>query len=195
MSSNKTKYYWTELAALKYLNHTQGLTLDSNVFNTQIHSITSSRENMTTLINSANNYATKYSKPINLTLSENKLEFELLGDYYYSQKIYIRDNNFNIDSTKISVDNNNFAIEEGTDNQGKYFKIKISKSNISGKSAKVNVNVNVNASNKYYTAKFYNCTDEYQDLLATSTALKTSSGSTKISGELSVTKLVIDKVD
>ena len=32
-------------------------------------------------------------------------------------------------------------------------------------------------------------------MLATSTALKTSSGSTKLSGELSVTKLVIDKVD
>ena len=193
MSSNKTKYYWTELAALKYLNHTQGLTLDSNVFNTQIQSITSSRENMTTLINSANNYATKYSKPINLTLSENKLEFELLGDYYYSQKIYIRDNNFNIDSTKISVNNNNFAIEEGTDNNGKYFKVKVSKSNISGKSG--NVNVTIQATNKYYVAKFYDCTSGYNDLLATSTILKTSSATSTTSGSLSVTKLVINNVD
>ena len=193
MSSNKTKYYWTELAALKYLNHTQGLTLDSNVFNTQIQSITSSRENMTTLINSANNYATKYSKPINLTLSENKLEFELLGDYYYSQKIYIRDNNSNIDSTKISVDNSNFAIEEGTDNNGKYFKVKVSKSNISGKSG--NVNVTIQATNKYYVAKFYDCTSGYNDLLATSTILKTSSATSTTSGSLSVTKLVINNVD
>lgn len=193
MSSQITKYYWTEIAVLKYLNHTEGLTLSDSVINTQIQNISSTKENMTSLKSSASSYAKKYSNPINLGLTETKLEFELVGDYYYSQKVYIKDNNSNIDSTKISVDNNNFIVEEGTDNQGKYFKIKISKSNISGKSAKVNVNVN--ASNKYYTAKFYNCTDEYQDLLATSTALKTSSGSTKISGELSVTKLVIDKVD
>lgn len=193
MSSYSQRYYWTEMSILKYLNRNEKLTLDINTFNTQVQAISSSKENYTTLVNSANSYASKYSKPINVSLSESKLEFELVGDYYYSQKIYIKDNNSNIDSTNISVDNNDFSIEEGNDATGKFFKIKTSKSNISGKSS--SVNVTVNASNKYYTAKFYDCATGYQDLVASTTTLNTATGTAKISGSLVVTKLVINKVD
>ena len=193
LSTEPNIYYWLQMASFIYLGHTDGMTdFDSSVIDSQVSDITG--KDMSGLKTAADAYANKYIKDINLQLSGTKLNFTLSGEYYTSQKVYLKDNNSNIDSFTITSDNDKFEVIRNKDNQGEYFQVRIKKSNILGK--KEEVSVSVTAKNNYYVAKFYECNDSsVQDLLATTTLLKSKTATAKISGNLAVTSLTINKVD
>ena len=192
-------YYWTQMASLIYLgeDHIKDITFysaETDKVNANMIDINGKSVSMPALRKAANEYANKYIKDIVLNLSEKELKFNLSGDYYESQKIYLEDKNSNIDSYTITSNNEKFEIFESSDSTGKFLKVKIKKSDTLGK--KEEVTVSVSAKNNYYVAKFYDCEDStIQDLLATETTAKSKTATLSIQGSVSVSSLEINKVD
>ena len=192
MFSLKEKYYWLEIAILKYLGKTDGITLTDDVINAQIKLISGSTYDE--LKAQADAYANKYSKKLDINLElengTNEIVFTEKNGLYLSQKIYLKDVNGNVDKIVPSMDNPNAEIIEGSDAKGKFYQIKINQDKVQGK--KITVTLTINASNEYYIASFYDCSTG-QDLMATVTEKQTKSDSAEITAELKSTKLTIYK--
>lgn len=215
LKTEHQKYYWAEVGIIYYLG--EYVTVDStgttasgfnkaelySNYKTKIDAMAASafpnNKTFAQTLQEATAYETKYSnakysKNVELSLSETNLEFTLQNDgFYYSQKVYIVDKNGNSEKYTISVDNKEFAITEGNEGNDKYFQLKIARNKLLGKMQ--NVKVTVKGSYEYYKADYYNCADGYQDLVDTTPTKVYKDGSVAISGKIGVTKLSIKKVD
>ncbi len=199
MSNKLTEYYWIEMVVFYHLGKDDG----KNHFSSAMYSnvvdgpyILPNGKTFMQTINEANSYRERYSKPMNLTLSQNSLSFTQRTESGEARtpNIYIYDNNNNIDSYTISLDNSAFGYKEGTDSSGKYFYVYAKKGQVGSSGASVTATVKSN--NTYYKAKYYDCGEDYQTMISTKT--EEEHGDQKqvsITGSANYPSMTIKKVD
>jgi len=192
--SNEEQYYLKEIVELKYLDKWGNNGVDA------LNQLVKEKlgVEVDSLVNNANTYNSKYSqekysKDVNIDLTENSLQFTEGNDgYYYSQKVYIKDVNSNSDNISVQINNSDFTLIENTDESGRYFQVKIEKTKVVGKALSVSVSVKGNYS--YVDSTYYDCATG-QDLFSTKIKYINNEDSATISGEIAETQLIIKKID
>ena len=204
---SKNNYYWTELAVLKYLGNLElpDTVTNKTGFNNALGnaSLLGLNKSILNIIEDAKEEQTKYQKAINIKLSSSVLQFKLVGETYESQRIYYTDENGNIDTVNITINNaNNYKIEKGTDSGKNYFVVKVAKSIVDSSNSDTAITVTVSASNSFKKAQIYECekvNKHLQDFVSGSLLNDGRVITATVTGKISATpktgKITVKKVD